>query len=157
MATFLRRDLHRFEIVDRFSVREDDTLADFRDRTSALGFLRGFRHEYFGMKRLRDILARHSLGSHLYSFSDNEILEQIASGLVSGRLKVVVAEEVIHGSARSLSPEIETPPPTTPRPASSPTPPPRPSPREEGPPSWAAAQADTLSQAALTGSPFCEQ
>ncbi len=155
MGIFLRRGLHRFEIVDRFSVREDDTLADFHDRNSALSFLRGCRHEYFGMKRLRDILARDSLGSHLYRFSDNEILEQIACGLVSGRLKVVVSEDVIHGSARTLSPEIVTPPPTPPRPA--PSPPPRPAPKEEGPSPWAVAQANTLSQAALTGSPFCEQ
>lgn len=155
MKTFLRRDLHRFEIVDSFRVREDDTLADFRDRTSALSFLRGCRYEYFGMKRLRDILARDSLGSHLYRFSDNEILEQIAFGLVSGRLKVVVAEDGIHGSARTSAPEIVTPPPTPPRPA--PSPQPRLTPREEGPPSWAVAQADTLSRAALTGSPFCEQ
>jgi hypothetical protein len=146
--------LHWFEIVDRFSVREDDILADFRDRTSALSFLRGFRHEYFGMKRLRDILARDSLGSHLYSFSDNEILEQIAWGLVSGRLKVVVAEDEIHGSARALSPEIETPPPMPPRPE--PSPPPRSAPREEPVSLVAVAQAETLLQAATEGSPFCE-
>ncbi len=154
MGTFLRRGLHRFEIVDRFSVREDDTLADFRDRTSALSFLRGCRHEHFGMKQLRDILARDSLGSHLYRFSDNEILEQIAFGLVSGRLKVVVAEDIIQGSARTLSPEIVAPPPTQPRPA--PSPPPRPAPREEPVSLVAAAQAETFLQAATEGSPFCE-
>jgi hypothetical protein len=146
----LRKGLQNFEVLEWHESHPEDTCKEFRDRFAALNFLRPFLRDSQSMMHLRRIFCGSCYNGVTTRLNDHQILEQIASRLVAGQVKIVMlpAEFMAWGYVEP-EPEIEPweEPPLTTAPAE---------PVEEAIPPAAIAQAATLKQAAISGTPFCE-
>lgn len=86
MRATIRSHSQRFEIKTWGDVPPGDAARTFPDTSFALRFLRRFLHDAFAMAALRKIAARHLGGSSISSYSDQDVLRQLAPALVTGRL-----------------------------------------------------------------------
>jgi len=68
--------------------RQATDLFTFRDSADALFFLRSLLADPFNIRLLRDSLAEASFGLDVSALSDQEVIEQLAQVLISGRLRI---------------------------------------------------------------------
>jgi len=134
-----------------------DSVREFYSLFDAVQFLRGFMLDRSSMANLREILANDLTGRSPAGLTDFEVIEQLARRFVSGQLCVAERHDRFppgQGGGEpgettakqfSWSPSPDPPPPV-------PGPPPLPGPSADA----AAAQAQALTQAAQSGSHFCE-
>jgi len=91
----VRRVIHngfqRFEILEFQQSRPRDAFKKFRDRFSAIDFLRGLMREPLNMMTLRKTLAEGPFRADLSRFNDYEVLAQLAQQLVSGQVKIALS------------------------------------------------------------------
>ena len=90
MKRILRRGFQNFEIIERQESRPEGTLKEFRDRSTAICFLRGFLRDSFNIMNLRKSLVKGLPYSGRRRLDDHKVLEQIARRLVSGQLRIAV-------------------------------------------------------------------
>ena len=157
MKKFLLKGPYLYEIRDRCENPYPETDKDFHHLFDALFFLRGFRSDRASMTTMRQVLTGDLTGRSPAGLSDDEVIEQLARRLISGRLCIAARHDRFppgteggdfSGPAPSVSQADFAPP--LPPPVSGP--PPLPGPLVAA----AAAQAQALKQAAASGSHFCE-
>jgi hypothetical protein len=127
----------------------------FGDAAQALQFLTRFKGDAAAMARLRGLIAQRSAAGDLSRVSDDQILAQVAGMLGSGELVAGY-----RGQEAIQLPEAAAE--AAPAPASTPPPPQTRERQEPDPPTFeaqhdGAGQAQTLSMAASSGVPFCEE
>jgi hypothetical protein len=134
----------------------------FSGRLSAQLFLQRFKSHPMALDSLRGLIRERREGLCLPKSFDDEVLEQVAQMLATGELHVI-RNPIILGtgaakpSAQKGRPQAQAAPSPPPRrPAEGPPPPP---PEESVflPNVDPVAMAQALSQAALSGAPFCEE
>ena len=138
---------------------QDSHLLDFRDRFQALDFLRSFRSDPSAMGHLRRLLADEGVFSTVSRLDDEEIIEQIATLLTNGRMRVLARHETIEPNwLFGTAPEPEPPVPPAAEPEAASAAVAEEPPAEVDPAIVAAAenQAAILTSAAVKGSPLCE-
>lgn len=122
MRRLLRRDLREFEILTWHGAHPGDVYEEFFNEQEALRFLRGLARDRYNVRTLRDILADALFHPDLSGVDEQQILEQLAWGLVTGKIRITTprvrtglgtgAEQPEPGDEE----EPATPPPTTPEP-----------------------------------------
>ncbi len=153
MRKVLRKGFQEFEILSWRDIR----FLEFKDKFSALEFLRDFIDDPHAMMHLRNLMQSESAFKNVSLLSDSEVLEEIASLLLAKRLRVITRFDTLQPStfitpfseaeAEPEAPPFEAPPD---RPAEEP---------EAVDPAIIAAaedQAAVLTQAAQSGAPLCE-
>ena len=153
MRKVLRKGFQEFEILSWRDIR----FLEFKDRFSALQFLRDFIDDPHAMMHLRNLMERESAFKNVSALSDSEVLEEIASLLLAKRIRVITRFDTLQPSTFITPfPEAEAEPEAMPIQA----PPDRPSEEPEAvDPAFTAAaedQAAVLTQAAQSGAPLCE-
>ncbi len=158
MKKFLLKGPVVFEIRSRHANPYPEAPREFYSYFDALHFLRGFLLDRANMTALREVLANDLSGRTPAGLTDYEVIEQLARRFVSGQLCVAARHDrfppgtrgsgYAPAAAQPTSAAASSPPP--PAPVSGPPPLPGPS------LAVAAAQAQSLRQAAETGSHFCE-
>jgi hypothetical protein len=146
----LRKGFQTFEVLEWHACRPGDTCEVFRDRFAALNFLRSFLRDSQSMINLRIIFCGGPCSIDSTRLNDHQMLEQLALRLVAGQIRIAMlpagfAEWGYVEPAPEIEPREE--PPLTAEPVE---------PVEEPVMPAAIAQAATLKQAAISGTPFCE-
>lgn len=101
MPATICSNCQHFEIKTWREVQSGDVARTFPDTSFALRFLRRFLHDSFAMASLRRVAARHLGGSSISSYSDQDVLRQLAPALVAGRLHFVPLDRPrLHSYAR---------------------------------------------------------
>ena len=157
MKKFLLKGPYTFEIRNRRESPYLEPAREFHNLFDALQFLRGFLLDRSSMTALREVLANDRTGRSPAGLTDYEVIEQLARRFVSGQLCVAARHDRFPpgtGGSEYVAPTglPAAPPPSPPPPAPVSGPPPLPGPSMEA----AAAQARALTQAAESGSHFCE-
>jgi len=88
LRTVLRRGFQRFEVLEWREASQGDDLREFRDRSSAVDFLRPFLHNPLTMMSLRRFLCGIAFDADISRLSDYQIIEQVARQLTSGRFRI---------------------------------------------------------------------
>lgn len=152
MRGVFRKGFREYEFLNS----RESRFMEFRDRFTALEFLRGFFYDQYYITVLRKLLEREMFGLNLSGISDYGVLERIADLLASGKIRVVerygLFEDGFH-AVSAVQEEVSEPAPEEEyveeeEPEEEPLP-------EPAPP-IAAAQAATLIQAAQSGAALCE-
>ena len=95
MRRVLRKGSQQFNILEKREIQPDDKFKEFRDKTSALNFLRGLMRDNLNTVILRNIV-KHKLSQTRFSrVGERKVLENLASQLVSGQLRIAVLPVVI--------------------------------------------------------------
>ncbi len=89
MRRVLRRGSQTIELIPWHENPTADTFLEFRDTLSALDFLHTFMYDPLSMMTLRSSLTEELPSSDLAGLDDQEVLEQLASRLVYGNLRIV--------------------------------------------------------------------
>lgn len=90
MRRVLRRGVQQFNILEKREIKPDDKFKEFRDKTSALNFLRGLMRDNFNTIILRNMVKQKLSQSRFSSAGERKVLEHLASQLVSGQLKITI-------------------------------------------------------------------
>lgn len=90
MRRVLRKGFQKFQIIDWHERHPDDSFKKFRNKFSALGFLRGFMGDHSNMMTLRSILGGGLFNADFSRLSDHDVLDQLAWRLVSGQIRITV-------------------------------------------------------------------
>lgn len=97
----------------RLDTEPESTTQEFRDRSSALNYLRRFTHDPFLMASLRKFLAQETCRYGVFRMSDHDVLEQISWQLVTGKASIdmLPTREPLEFSATAApGKELFTPP-----------------------------------------------
>ncbi len=89
MKRVLRKGFLNIEVLKWHERDPEDTFKEFRDRFSALDFLRPFMRDSLSMMNIRRILSGYSLNGGATRLSDHQVLEQLAWRLVSGQFRIL--------------------------------------------------------------------
>ena len=87
MGLFLQKGFQRFEILEWYETRSEDSFKEFWDKFSAIAFLNGFLNNTFNMVSLRTLAGKRFCRTKLSRLNDFLIIDQVARCLVSGQLK----------------------------------------------------------------------
>jgi len=86
----LRRGIQQFNILEKREIQPDDKFKEFHDKTSALNFLRGLMRDNFNTIILRNMVKQKLSQSRFSSVGERKVIENLASQLVSGQLKIAM-------------------------------------------------------------------
>jgi hypothetical protein len=86
----LRKGSQQFNILKKREIQSHDRLKEFRDKTSALNFLRGLMRDNPNTIILRNIVKQKLSQSRFSKAGERKVLEHLASQLVNGRLKITM-------------------------------------------------------------------
>jgi len=89
LKRFLHKGLQNIEILKAQERNPEDNLKPFRDRLSALEYLRPFGRDSLSMMSIRRILAENSFNGEFARLSDHQILELLADRLASGQFRIL--------------------------------------------------------------------
>jgi len=99
MKRLLRKGSQEYEIVAWNEVRLDGIVKTFLDKNSAANFLRGFMCDRFNMMTMRNVLAEtRCFCKDTSKLTDYEVIDQLAWGLVSGRIRLISRSVAIYGT-----------------------------------------------------------
>jgi len=166
----IARGPEEIEFFTRFEPAQKGPPLYFRDKGDALAFLRRISMNSWDRSIFRSLLSKVEDPFKIGRLSDEEILDLLADHLISGRIwavRVRLFRRSQAGTAGAkkeyMTPlevsrmERETRPPVPPKEREAVTEPPPPRTSEpEVSPETAAAQAETLKEAAESGGPLCE-
>ena len=111
MRRVLRRGSQTIELIPRHETPTADTVLVFHDTLSALDFLHTFMYDPLSMMTLRSSLTEELPSTDLAGLDDQEVLEQLASRLVYGNLRIVPfapSQPAIQaGGAAQATPAVE--------------------------------------------------
>jgi hypothetical protein len=86
----LRKGTQQFNILEKREIQPDDKFKEFRDKTSALNFLRGLMRDNSNTIILRNLVKRKLSQSRFSSVGERKVIENLASQLVSGQIRIAV-------------------------------------------------------------------
>jgi outer membrane protein OmpA-like peptidoglycan-associated protein len=86
----LRKGSQQFNILEKREIQPDDKLKAFRDKTSALNFLRGLMRDNLNTVILRNMVKQKLSQTRFSSAGERKVIENLASQLVSGQLRIAV-------------------------------------------------------------------
>ena len=89
MRRVLRKGFQNIEILKWHERRPAESFKVFRDRFSALDFLRPFLRDSLSMMSIRRIFSGNSLNGGFFRLSDHQVLEQLAWRLASGQFRIL--------------------------------------------------------------------
>lgn len=87
MKKIFHKGSQKFAILCCSDIRSPDICMEFRDRSSAINFLRNFMHDHFNRMALRDTLGEQLC--QIFRLNDQEVIEQLAWRLVCGHVKII--------------------------------------------------------------------
>ncbi|UCF85627.1 MAG: LysM peptidoglycan-binding domain-containing protein [Desulfobacteraceae bacterium] len=90
MKRVLRKGSQQFNILEKREIQPDDKLKTFRDNTSALNFLRGLMRDNLNTAILRNIVKQKLSQTRFSKVGERKVIENLASQLVSGQLRIAV-------------------------------------------------------------------
>lgn len=167
----LRSGIRKIEVLRWHECNPSDTFIEFGDALFVLNFLRRFANSSLSMMILRDVLAE-SLphAASISRLTDHEILQQLAWQITRGYIRLVPREGeerhiMLAAPSEIVEEQVAEAPPPRAEPAPAAVPVEAAEPAEELQPVAAefvmvavapAAQAATLKQAAVSGTPFCD-
>ncbi len=100
MRRVLRSGDRAFELQEWCEGAQGTNFLEFYDKFSVISFLRSFQNDHFNMASLRDILASGASAPNVFRFTDQEVIELVASQILDGRFRVCPLSDAPYAGIR---------------------------------------------------------